>query len=186
MDRGGHLIHTARRCGRSVAANCCELDSPTQGCLLSKEQPTLVQGGTAVTRREHCALDPALWNPMPLYHYTKGMMGTSSILGVSQSVPPLFLAQLRAYSTDQTKVNLVISLLWGETLDWTSPFLEHSNLILQNWEAFPSLLNNVWWPPPDSEIHIAEPPPWQTTVATYASLFHCYKVDTNWKQLAQF
>lgn len=42
----------------------------------------------------------------------------------------LFLAQPRAYSSDQAKVNLVIDLLLREALVQVSLFLEHSSPVL--------------------------------------------------------
>uniref|UniRef100_A0A674JXA3 DUF4939 domain-containing protein n=1 Tax=Terrapene triunguis TaxID=2587831 RepID=A0A674JXA3_9SAUR len=56
----------------------------------------------------------------------------------------LLLLMPRIYASYQSKVTMVISLLMGDTLDWTSPLLEGHSLALSNWDAFLQSISTIF------------------------------------------
>uniref|UniRef100_A0A674I0V4 DUF4939 domain-containing protein n=1 Tax=Terrapene triunguis TaxID=2587831 RepID=A0A674I0V4_9SAUR len=69
-------------------------------------------------------------SPVPLPEHFNGDRQT--FRGVINQCRLLLLLHTRSYPTDQVKVGLVIRLLKGDALDWTSPRLEQASPMLSD------------------------------------------------------
>lgn len=86
---------------------------------------------------ENATLQAQLTEPCPLIHLPEWFEDNQQQLWgfINQCYLP-FMMHLPYYTTDHSKVSLVVSLLYGKELGWASPFLGCESPVLLNWKIF--------------------------------------------------
>ncbi|OMH80166.1 Retrotransposon-derived protein PEG10, partial [Zancudomyces culisetae] len=95
----------------------------------------------------------------------------------------LFLMNPQQYSTDISKVGLIISLLTNDALNWASPMVEKNNQLLLNYSLFITEMAKMFDDPQrykTADIAIRKLKQGTNSVATYASNFRRIAMDLSW------